>query len=154
MREQSLTILLIEDNDDHVYLARKAITQEMGSGVGIFHVSTAEAAVEFLRQDGVYGSMPRPDLIVLDLQLPGRDGFWVIRTLKSDEELKTIPIVVFSSSDAPTDIRQGYEGGANIYVCKPTEADEFAARIRAIPAFWSRVAHLPPSKAIDEERAR
>ena len=143
---QPLNILLVEDNDDHVFLARKAIAQEMGERVQVFHVNDGESAIDFLRRRGEHHEAPRPDLILLDLQLPGRDGFWVIRTIKGDPDLQVIPIVLFTSSDASSDIRRGYECGANIYVCKPTGPDEFADRIRAIPAFWSRVAHLPPAK--------
>lgn len=149
MSSNPLIILLVEDNPDHVFLARKAIRQEMGEGAAISHVGSAEEAIEFLFRQGTYANADRPDLILIDVQLPGRDGFWVVKTIKADPSLRAIPVVIFTSSDAETDIRQGYECGTNIYVCKPTGPDEFAARLQAIPAFWSRVAHLPPREARD-----
>ena len=144
MNANPIHILLVEDNPDHIFLARKAIHQEMGSRAHVSHVMTGEEAIDFLQRRGPHVASPRPDLILLDLQLPGRDGFWVVRTIKNDENLQSIPVVIFTSSDADTDIQLGYQCGTNIYVCKPTGPDEFAARLRAIPAFWSRVAHLPP----------
>ena len=142
-----MTILIVEDNPDHVFLARKAILQEMGSGASIQQVNTGEAALDYLRGVGDYAGAPRPDIILVDVQLPGRDGFWLLQRIKSDPLLKLIPVVIFTSSDAEKDVAQGYTFGANVYVCKPTGSDEFGARLRAIPAFWSRVAQLPPRQS-------
>jgi two-component system, chemotaxis family, response regulator Rcp1 len=147
MNLPALIILLVEDNPDHAFLARKAIVQEMGSDAEIFAVGDAEAAMDFLHGTETFTGAPRPDLILLDVQLPRRDGFWVLRMIKDDPALRSIPVVVFTSSDADSDVQRAYQFGTNIYVCKPTGPDEFAARIRAIPAFWSRIAHLPRQEA-------
>jgi DNA-binding response OmpR family regulator len=140
----SVHILLVEDNMDHVFLARKAINGEMGSDVRVHQVSNAEDAIEFLHQSGKFQDAPRPDLVLVDVQLPGKDGFWVVRNIKADQLLQSIPVVILTSSDAEHDIQYGYECGTNVYVCRPTGTNEFADRLKAIPAFWTRVAHLPP----------
>ncbi|MCA1596887.1 MAG: response regulator [Chloroflexi bacterium] len=143
----SLTILIVEDNADHLFLARRAILQEMGDQVHVLQAGTGEIAIEILKRRHPYGESPRPDLVLLDVQLPGRDGFWVTRTMKSDPDLRMIPVVIFTSSDSEADVRRGYDAGGNVYVCKPSGADEFADRLRAIPIFWSRIALLPQQEA-------
>jgi len=142
-----MTILLIEDNLDHVFLSRRAIEDAMGKSVSIHHLENADGAMEWLRNS----ESRRPDLVLLDLQLPGRDGFSLVREMKSDPGLRSIPVVIFSCSSADCDVLEGYESGSNLYVCKPTGPDAFAERVGAIPRFFKDVANLPP-RAKSESR--
>lgn len=130
-------ILLVEDSAGDAQLTREAIA-ELGLPITLDVARDGEAAVEFL------DSSPRPDLILLDLNLPKMNGKDVLADLKASDRFKSIPIIVLSTSMAPEDVRRCYELHANCYVTKPTDLDAFIDMIRRIAEFWLDLATLAP----------
>jgi CheY-like chemotaxis protein len=135
-------ILLIEDNPGDVRLIQEAF-RETGRPHHLRVAADGAHALAILRQPGAETSRSRPDLIILDLNLPGTDGRTVLRTLKADPALASIPVVVLTSSDDERDIRQAYAAGANCYVVKPLDLDHFLDTLGAIEQFWLITARLP-----------
>ena len=135
-------LLLIEDNPADVVLLKEAL-KESPIPIQLSTVCDGTEALAFLHHTGPYHAAPRPDLIVLDLNLPQLPGQAVLAQVKSDEHLKQIPVVVLTSSTDPADIAQSYELGANAYVQKPMELREFFAMVRELIGFWCRRAVLP-----------
>lgn len=105
-------------------------------------------ALAYLRQEGAYADAPRPDLILLDLNLPGIDGRDVLRTIKEDGQLRHIPVVILSSSEAEQDIAMAYDSYANCYVTKPTDFDQFVKVVRSIEDFWFSIVRLPAERGV------
>jgi CheY-like chemotaxis protein len=135
-------ILLVEDNPGDVRLTQEAFRQgRIAHRLSV--VSDGEEALSFLRKAGKYANAPRPDLILLDLGLPKRDGREVLQDLKNDPELRNIPVVVLTTSDAEQDIRRAYKFYANSYMIKPVQVDEFLRKIRCLEIFWLKVVRLP-----------
>jgi two-component system, chemotaxis family, response regulator Rcp1 len=135
-------ILLVDDNPGDIALVREA----MASGAHQCHtysVEDGEEAIAFLRREGRFSHSVRPDLVVLDLNLPKKDGCAVLAEMRSDPLLHGIPVVIFSSSHASSDIVRSYEMGANCYVSKPTTLKNFFLAVQAIEDFWFGVANLP-----------
>jgi two-component system, chemotaxis family, response regulator Rcp1 len=137
------TILLIEDSPGDVRLTREAFRGV--EDVLVFHVaSDGMEAISFLRREGVHGYAPRPDLILLDLNLPRMDGREVLSVIKQDDDLKSIPTVVLTTSVAEADIEAAYQHRANCYLAKPVEFDAFERLVRSISVFWLTMVRLPP----------
>lgn len=140
--ERTAEILLVEDNPADVSLTRGAL--QTGPVPAHLHVASDGAeALAFLRHEGDHRDAPRPDIILLDLNLPLKSGTEVLREIKDDEDLRSIPVVVLTTSGAAEDVRASYERRANCYVTKPVTLDEYAVVIQAIEAFWLLVAELP-----------
>jgi CheY-like chemotaxis protein len=137
------TILLVEDNAGDVRLTREAL-READVSVELTAVPDGEQALAFLRGEGTHAGMPRPDLILLDLNLPRRDGREVLREIKNDPDLRRIPVVVLTTSQADEDILRSYSLHANAYVTKPVDFDSFIAVVRQIDEFFVSVLKLPP----------
>ncbi|MBN2516097.1 MAG: response regulator [Deltaproteobacteria bacterium] len=137
-----IEILLVEDNPGDVRLTREALKE--GKVLNNLNVVTdGQEAMEFLRREGKYGDAPRPDLILLDLNLPKKDGREVLAEIKADESLKMIPIVVLTTSQAEKDVIQTYNLGVNCYVTKPVDLDQFIYVVKSIEEFWLTVVTLP-----------
>jgi len=137
-------LLMVEDNPGDVDLAREALSQARGFLLENLHVATdGEQAMRFVRQHGEYVDAPRPDLILLDLNLPRKDGREVLAEIKSDPLLCAIPVVVLTSSDSQEDVARSYRLHANCYVKKPGDLDRFLEIVRRIEQFWLSVAQLP-----------
>ena len=134
-RERTARILLVEDNPDDVDLTVEAF-KENGFSHELFVVEDGLEALAFLRRQGAYDKAPRPDLILLDLNLPKRSGHEVLAAIKTDPLLSAIPVVVLTSSAAESDVRRSYELSANGYVTKPAGLEEFFGLVRAIDRFW------------------
>jgi CheY-like chemotaxis protein len=135
-------ILLVEDNAGDIRLAIEAFKDAAVPN----HVSVArdgEEALAFLRRQGPYADAPRPEIILLDLNMPKKDGREVLREVKTDLELKVIPIIVLTTSVAPRDISQSYDLYANGYIQKPAGYDEFLELIRQLDHLWFTVVQLP-----------
>ena len=136
-------ILLVEDNPGDVGLTRETLKDSkllnrmtvVGDGV---------EAMALLRREGKYANTTRPDLILLDLNLPKKDGREVLREIKSDEQLRRIPVVVLTTSSAEQDILKTYDLHANCYITKPVNLDQFTAVVKAIEEFWFTIVKLPP----------
>ncbi|MGB6064686.1 MAG: response regulator [Desulfomonilaceae bacterium] len=139
----AIEILLVEDNPGDVRLTREALKD--GKIVNNLHV--AEDGVEaltFLRREGKYHDAIRPELILLDLNLPKKDGRQVLAEIKADATLRRIPVVILTSSEAEQDIVRSYNLHANCYVTKPVDLDQFISVVKSIEYFWLSVVKLPP----------
>lgn len=135
-------ILLVEDNPGDQRLTREALREgKIRNNLSI--VDDGEAAVDFLNRKGEYGAVPRPDLILLDLNLPKKDGREVLRIIKSSENLRRIPVVVLTTSQAEEDILKAYNLNANCYITKPVDFEQFFNVIKAIEDFWLAVVKFP-----------
>jgi two-component system response regulator len=140
---QGIEILLVEDNPGDVRLTREALKD--GKIVNNLHVAEDGVdALAFLRREGKYHNAVRPELILLDLNLPKKDGREVLAEIKADKELKRIPVVVLTSSAAEQDIVKSYNLHANCYVTKPVDLDQFINVVKSIEHFWLTVVKLPP----------
>lgn len=128
-------LLLVEDNPGDALLARE-VFGEGPYDVNIHHVSEGNDALSFLKQDGRHASAPRPDLILLDLNLPGKDGRELLADIKNDDDLRSIPVIVLSTSTAYSDMEYCYSLHANCYVSKPISLVEFTDVVRRIESFW------------------
>lgn len=144
-------ILLVEDNPTDVYLTRSAF-DEARIGNDLRVVSDGEEALQFLRKEGAFADAPTPDLILLDLNLPRKDGREVLQEIKSDEALRRIPVIVLTTSEHHEDIERAYTLHANSYVRKPVDFDQFARIIRAVESFWFEVVTLPKHAATASAR--
>lgn len=138
--ERSVEILLVEDNVDDAEFTQLAFG-EAKVRCQIHHVEDGEAAMTFLRDP----SNPRPDVILLDLNMPKMNGQEVLQAVKSDESLKSIPIIILTTSGLETDVRQAYQNYTNSYLCKPVEFEEFVHAISQMQNFWLQVAKRPPN---------
>ncbi|MGA2595525.1 MAG: response regulator [Bryobacteraceae bacterium] len=142
MKQRPIEILLVEDSPSDVWLIRQAL-QEGAIPKRIGVVGNGEQAVDYLRKRGPYLNSPRPDVILLDLNLPRLTGLEVLREIKSDPDLRSITVIVLTTSEAAKDVNAAYDLNANCYVVKPVDFDQFTAAIRGIEEFWMRVASLP-----------
>jgi two-component system, chemotaxis family, response regulator Rcp1 len=138
-----IEILLVEDNPGDVELTRSAL-QRAKVRNALHVVEDGEEAMAFLRREGEYANSPRPDVILLDLNLPRMDGREVLAEVKSDPELMDIPVVVLTTSSAEQDIVRSYKLHANCYITKPVDLDQFIEVVRSIQDFWLTVVKLPP----------
>jgi two-component system, chemotaxis family, response regulator Rcp1 len=138
----NVEILLVEDNPSDVILTQIAM-RECKIANQLQVASDGEQALRLLRAQGEYANRPRPDLILLDLNLPRMDGRELLAELKTDESLRTIPVVVLTTSDAERDVVQSYELHANAYITKPIDMDQFVRVVRAIDEFWFSIVRLP-----------
>ena len=135
-------ILLVEDNPGDERLTREALKE--GKVYSNLHwVKDGVEAMEFLRRQGRYKDVPRPDIILLDLNLPKKDGREVLQDIKNDGELKRIPVVVLTTSKAEEDVLRTYNLHANCYVTKPVDLEKFIVVVKSIDAFWLTVVTLP-----------
>ena len=140
--ERPADVLLIEDNPGDVRLTREAFAE--GDVDHTLHVVTdGVEALDFLRQCGEYADTPRPTAILLDLNLPRKDGDEVLAEVRADPVLSTIPVIVLTSSEAEADVVQSYELGANAYLTKPVDPAAFADVVRSFREFWLSVVRLP-----------
>ena len=137
-------ILLIEDNALDARMTRDAL-KECPILIHLNVVTDGLEALEFLEGTGRYAGAPRPDLILLDLNLPGKDGREILSEIKSDANLRRIPVVVLSTSRATEDILKAYDLNANSYVSKPVELDPFTKAVQSIQQYWFATAKLPVS---------
>ena len=137
-----LDVLLVEDSRTDVELTEEALVAAADDAE--LHVAAdGEAALAVLRREPPHQGAPRPDLVLLDLNMPRKDGREVLREMKQDERLRSIPVLVLTTSGADEDVAAAYAGGANAYVRKPVHFDDFVTTMRAIEAFWMSAATLP-----------
>jgi CheY-like chemotaxis protein len=135
-------VLLVEDDPGDVLMTREAFEQYQITNT-LHVVGDGEQALQFLRRDGEYTDMPRPGLILLDLNLPRRNGLEVLADLKADDNLLSIPVVVLTTSQAEEDILRSYSLHANAYISKPVDFDRFIDVIRQINKFYLKLVQLP-----------
>jgi chemotaxis family two-component system response regulator Rcp1 len=142
MNGRAIHILLVEDNPGDARLIMEAL-KETRSRSRLSHVVNGVEAIEFLRRQGRNAQAGRPDLILLDLNLPCKDGREVLAEIKADAMLRRIPVIILTTSQAEDDIHRAYDLNANCYVTKPAEFDQFNRVIRCLDEFWLTVAKLP-----------
>jgi chemotaxis family two-component system response regulator Rcp1 len=137
-------ILLAEDNPADAELTMESM-KEMKIRNKVYHVKDGVEAMEFLHKRGKYANMPLPDVVLLDLNMPRKDGRRTLEEIKENPDLKHIPVVILTVSDAEEDIMKSYNLHANCYVTKPMDLDEFSKVVRGIEHFWFTIVKLPPN---------
>ncbi|HAL46904.1 MAG: response regulator [SAR202 cluster bacterium] len=136
-------ILLVEDILDDVIMTKRALKKgKVSNNVNV--VSNGVEALSYLRREESYADAPRPDLILLDLNMPKKDGREVLAEIKSDDQLKQIPVIVLTTSQAEQDILDAYSLHANCYIAKPVDLGEFMKIIDSLENFWFNIATTPP----------
>lgn len=139
---RSVEILLVEDNPGDARLTFEALKEGRITN-HLHHVTDGEQALMFLRRQGPYHDAPTPHIVLLDLNLPRRNGREVLAEIKQDPELRAIPVIALTTSSARDDVNACYALGANAYVVKPVEFDRFLEAVRALEMFWLNVVSLP-----------
>jgi two-component system, chemotaxis family, response regulator Rcp1 len=142
-KDAPLEVLLVEDSPGDVRLTQEAF-RDAKMSINLHVASDGVEAMAFLRQEGADAQAPRPDFILLDLNLPRMDGREVLALIKEDQNLKTIPTVILTTSEAEVDIAKSYQLQANCYLSKPVQLDAFEALVRSISEFWLTMVKLPP----------
>ncbi|MBI1334220.1 MAG: response regulator [Armatimonadetes bacterium] len=139
---QVIDILLVEDNPGDAKLVQKAF--ELGKLANrIWHVPDGERALQFLHHEGEFAEAPRPDIILLDLNMPGIDGREVLSHIKNSPDLMTIPVIIMTTSSAEQDILESYKLHVNCYITKPVQVQDFITVVKTIDEFWIGVVKLP-----------
>jgi two-component system, chemotaxis family, response regulator Rcp1 len=142
MNSRTIEILLVEDNPGDVRLTLEAFKEgKVLNSIKVIHDGVE--ALAYLRREGRYMNAPQPDLILLDLNLPKKDGREVLAEIKSDEHLRQIPVVVLTTSTAEEDVARAYSSHANCYITKPVELDNFLRVVQSIESFWLSLVRLP-----------
>jgi two-component system, chemotaxis family, response regulator Rcp1 len=141
-QSRPIELLLVEDSSDDVLLIRTAL-QEGKVANNLNVVDTGDAALQYLQRQSPNGSGTLPDLVLLDLNLPGVDGRDVLAHIKNDPELRSIPVIVMTTSAEERDVVAAYDLQANAYVQKPLDLDEFIAAVRSLEEFWLSIVRLP-----------
>lgn len=141
-----IEILLVEDNPADIRLTEEALRE--GKVKNNLHVARdGVEALEFLRRQGKFKEAPRPDLVLLDLNLPRKDGREVLGEIKADETLRSLPVVVLTTSSSDADILKSYSLYANCYITKPVDLEQFVKVVKSIDDFWLTVVRLPSERA-------
>lgn len=143
MSERAIEVLLVEDNPADVYLMMMAL-RDGRVEAHVHVVNDGEEALQFLRRQNDFAESPRPDIVLLDLNLPRIEGHEVLATMKADEELRRIPVVVISNSDTERDVARAYEKHVAAYIVKPSNVDDYFAAIRTLKELWFHIVELPP----------
>lgn len=141
---EAIDILLVEDNPGDVRLTQEALKEsKMRNRLNVVHDGVE--ALDFLRRKSPYENAPRPDIILLDLNLPRKDGRAVLEEIKADADLRRIPVVILTTSDDEHDILRSYDLHANCYITKPLDLHQFASIVKTIENFWFQIVKLPPA---------
>jgi CheY-like chemotaxis protein len=140
--QRPFEILLVDDSPSDAALAIEALHAD-GMANHVVHVENGVEALEYLRGEWPYAGAPRPDIILLDLNMPRKDGREVLTELKADSNFRTIPVIVLTTSQADRDIQQSYELHANCYIVKPVDFTKFTEVVSALQNFWLSIATLP-----------
>jgi chemotaxis family two-component system response regulator Rcp1 len=141
-----IEVLLVEDSPADVRLTKEALKEEK-LHITLQVVNDGVEAMEYLRQQGKYAQAVRPDLILLDLNLPKKDGREVLKEIKGDEGLRSIPVVVLTTSKSEVDIIKAYDLHANCYITKPLDLNQFSMVVKSIENFWLTIVKLPSNKS-------
>ena len=149
--EGPIQLLVVEDDVRDARLAVEALKESKVNN-NLYHVRDGVEAMAFLRREGSYAGMPLPDLVLLDLNMPRKDGREVLAEIKGDPELRMIPVVVLTTSEAERDLVRTYDLHANAYVVKPIDLDRFVEVVQAIENFWFVVVKLPQTAEREETR--
>lgn len=140
---QQVNILLVDDNEDDIELIREAFEEHLLLTV-LWAAHDGEEALRFLGREGRFVTAIRPGLILMDINMPGKNGFEVLEVLKADPHLKHIPVVMLTSSDRDEDVVRSYQNGAAAHLRKPTDLDSLRQMARQFAEYWTAVAQIPP----------
>ena len=144
MNAKPIEVLLIEDSPGDVRLTKEALKEgKILNNLNV--VNDGVEAMGFLKKEGEYQISPTPDLILLDLNMPKKDGREVLAEIKADTKLKSIPVVILTTSSAEEDILKSYDLHANCYITKPVDLDQFIKVVKSINDFWLNIVELPPN---------
>lgn len=144
-QDRPIEILLVEDNPGDVRLTQEVFKE--GKIRNQLNVAwNGEEALAYLRREGRFAAAPRPDMILLDLNLPRKGGREVLAEIKADPRLKSIPVVILTTSEAEQDIVESYNQHANCYIVKPVDLDQFIGVVKTIEGFWLQIVRLPPNE--------
>jgi chemotaxis family two-component system response regulator Rcp1 len=138
-----IRILLVEDNPADIRLMTETFRERKVMNE-IYVVEDGAEAMAFLRREGKYATSWRPDLVLLDLSLPGKNGLEILAEIKQDADLKRIPVIIITSSQAEKDILQAYNNSVNCYLTKPVDLEQFINVVRSVEQFWFSIVKLPP----------
>jgi len=141
---EPIKILMVEDNPGDARLAEEALKDSKINN-SLYHVEDGVEAMQFLRRQAEYSDAPQPDLVLLDLNLPRKDGREVLAEIKEDPKLKLVPVVVMTTSEAERDLVKSYDLHANAYVVKPIDLERFIEVVQSIEVFWFTIVKLPPT---------
>jgi CheY-like chemotaxis protein len=141
-----IEVLLAEDNHGDIHLIEQTF-EDRGLPANLHSVQTGQEALDWLYQREEFTEAPRPEIVLLDLNLPATSGQTVLREIKSDPGLKRIPVIILTGSESGTDLIEAYNAGANACMLKPVDPKEFADRVQGIVEFWRSIAVLPPVSA-------
>jgi CheY-like chemotaxis protein len=143
LRKKSLAVILAEDDEDDFLLTKEAL-QEAGLDIALYRVKNGEELIDCLRRRGAFqGRSIDPVVILLDLNMPKKDGREALKEIKSDASLRLIPVVVLTNSKAPEDIQRSYDLGVNSFIRKPTRFDQFVEVVKTLKQYWFDVVELP-----------
>jgi CheY-like chemotaxis protein len=137
-----ITILLVDDDADDRFLTQEALRESRLANV-VHEAVDGDDALAFLRREGKHGDAPRPGIVLLDLNMPRKDGRETLAEIKADPDLRSIPVVVLTTSKAEADIARSYDLGANSYITKPVGFDSFAEIMRELSRYWFEIVELP-----------
>ena len=146
MMERPIEVLVVEDNEADVHLTTTALRDARITN-RVHVVADGEQAIAFLNHEGAYADAPRPDLVLLDLNVPKKDGFQVLEEMRADSHLKTIPVIVVSGSERNIDIARAYDLQIAGYLVKPLNVDEYFTAIRALKELWFHSVAPPPRES-------
>jgi chemotaxis family two-component system response regulator Rcp1 len=139
------TAVSIEDNRPDFDLLKQALDTISELSIDLINIQNGEDALRFLHKEGEYKTAPTPNLILLDMNLPKINGLEILKTIKTDEDLKTIPVIIFSGSEAEKDIKESYKLSANTYISKSFDTKELFRKITSMAEYWFKTAELPPT---------
>ncbi len=142
MTSQPVEILLVEDNEDDVVIIREAFAESRLVNV-INTVSDGEEALTYLRREGRYKVVLQPDLILLDINMPKKNGFEVMQAIKAEPRLRSLPVIMLTMSDRDEDVIRSYANGACSYIKKPVDLDQFQAVIKQFELYWTMISRIP-----------
>jgi CheY-like chemotaxis protein len=146
MMSEPLELLLVEDNDDDIVLIEEAFAEAKLMNV-IFTVRDGEEALAYLRQAGPYTHRRRPGLVLLDINMPKKNGFEVLEAIKADPRLRTLPVIMLTTSDREEDVVRSYNDGASSYIRKPMTLEQFARVVKGFELYWTLVSRIPSAKS-------
>jgi CheY-like chemotaxis protein len=145
MSVKRFTAVSIEDNKPDFDLLKEALNTVPDLSIDLINIQNGEDALNFLYKRGEYTTAPTPNLILLDMNLPKINGLEILETIKTDKDLKTIPVIILSGSEADKDIKESYELSANTYISKSFDTKELFKKITTVAEYWFKTAKLPPT---------
>jgi len=144
MMNEPVELLLVEDNEDDIVLIEEAFAEAKLLNI-IFKVRDGAAALAYLRQEGPYQHRRRPGLVLLDINMPKKNGFEVLQAMKADPLLQSLPVVMLTTSDREDDIVRSYTDGACSYIRKPISLEQFTQAVKDFEIYWTMVSRVPPA---------